>query len=98
MATAREAHMRSMARLMEVGRMRLDGKTIKQIAEHYGLSTSYIHMLTKKFERVTTPRYIDNKYINPFSGYMRKEESKELTHIKDWLEFLTEAPYDNTTN
>lgn len=83
MATAREAHMRRIARLMAVGRMRLDGKTPKQIATHYGLSTSYVYMLLNQFDRYTTP------HPSKLSRYMRDEEAKELTHIKDWLEFLT---------
>ena len=93
MATAREAHMRRMQRLMEVGRMHLDGKSTKQIAEHYGFSPSYAYMLTKQFNRYTTPQG-----VGKLSRYMSDKESEELTHIKDWLEFLTEAPYDNTTN
>jgi len=84
--------MKRMARLMEIGRMHMDGKTPKQIAEHYKLSVSYIYMLLGSFERVTTPRYINNKYVNPYSAYMRKEEMKELSHIKDWLEFLAKEP------
>lgn len=86
MATAREAHMRRMARLMEIGRMHMDGKTSKQIAEHYGVSKSYVYMLLKQFERYTTPNR------NKLSRYMRDEEAKELMHIKDWLEFLTKEP------
>ncbi len=86
MATAREAHMRKMSRLMELGRMHLDGKTAKQIAEHYGFSRSYVYMLLNQFERYTTPNR------NKLSRYMRDEEAKELMHIKDWLEFLTKEP------
>jgi hypothetical protein len=88
MATARELHMKRMARLMDLGRMHLDGKTVRQIAEHYGFSTSYARMLIHQFKLVCVPQYINNKHINPFSKYMRKEELKELAHIKDWLEFL----------
>ena len=86
MATAREAHMRRVSRLMELGRMHLDGKTAKQIAEHYGLSMSYVYMLLKQFNRHTTPQ------VSKLSRYMRDEEAKELMHIKDWLEFLTKEP------
>lgn len=74
--------MKRMARLMEVGRMHMDGKTPKQIAEHYGLSVSYIYMLLGQFERYTTPQ------VSKLSRYMGDQECRELMHIKDWLEFL----------
>jgi transposase len=78
-----------MARLMKIGRMHLDGKTPAEIAEHFGFSRSYAYSLLKHFDRVTTPRYINHRNVNPFSNYMKKEECKELMHIKDWLEFLS---------
>ena len=89
MATAREAHMRRMARLMEVGRMHLDGKTVKQIAEHYNFSPSYARMLVEQFERATTPQG-----VGKLSRYMADAEAKELEHIKDWLEFLAAVNID----
>ena len=79
--------MRRIARLMELGRMRLDGKTFTQIAEHYNFSTSTARALFIQFERLTTA-----STANRISKYMAKEEAKELEHIRDWLEFLTKDP------
>ena len=96
MATAREAHMKSMARLMELGRMHLDGKTVKQIAEHYNFSPSYARLLVEQFECLTTAKNIGNmlKGGTKMSRYMAKEEAKELEHIRDWLEFLAAVNID----
>ena len=84
MATAREAHMKRMARLMELGRMHLDGKTTHEIADYFKISHSNVYMLVKSFNWVTTPQG-----VRKLSRYMRDQESKELENIKDWLEFLT---------
>ena len=84
MATAREAHMASMDRLMKLGRMHLDGKTTREIADHFNISPTYVYMLVKSFNRTTTP-----EGVRKLSRYMSDQESKELKNIKDWLEFLT---------
>ena len=88
MATARDAHMRRIARLMELGRMRLDGKTFAQIATHYGISQSYAYMLYKQFDRLTS-----SKSVHRLSRYMKDAEAKELEQIKDWLEFLAKEDW-----
>jgi transposase len=84
MATAREAHMTSMDRLMKLGRMHLDGKTTREIADHFKINPTYVYMLVKSFNRLTTP-----EGVGKLSRYMSDQESKELENIKDWLEFLT---------
>ena len=80
--------MRRMARLMEVGRMRMDGKSFAQIAAHYNFSPSYARMLVEQFERLTTPQG-----VGKLSRYMKDAEAKELEHIKDWLEFLAKEEW-----
>jgi transposase len=89
MATARESHMQSIKRLMEIGKMRKDGASVSEISKRYGVSISRVYMLLKEFNFSTSvEQFRYRKY--QFSHYMKKEESKELMHIKDWLEFLTE--------
>ena len=89
MATARESHMQSINRLMEIGKMRKDGASVEEIAKRHGVSTVWVYSLLKQFDFITSVEQF--KYRRPqLSHYMKKEESKELTHIKDWLEFLTE--------
>ncbi len=89
MATARESHMRSIKRVMEIGKMRKDGASVAEITNRYGVSTARAYYLLKEFDFVTSvEQFRYRKY--QFSHYMKKEESKELMHIKDWLEFLTE--------
>ena len=65
--------MRRIARLMELGRMRLDGKTFAQIATHYGISQSYAYMLYNQFDRLTS-----SKSVHRLSRYM-KDRSEEHT-------------------
>jgi len=89
MATARESHMKSIKRLMEVGKLYKDGVPVVEIAKQYGVSTVWAYDLIKQFNFITSVEQF--KYRKPqLSQYMKKEESKELMHIKDWLEFLTE--------
>lgn len=95
MATAREAHMRRIARVMEVGRMRLSGKTFAQIAQHYNFGRSYAYMLFRQFERLTTPKGVGRgRRAGELSRYMKGEEFKELEHIKDWLNFLAKEKWE----
>jgi len=91
MATARESHMKSIKRIMEVGKLYNDGVPVVEIAKQYGVSTAWAYDLIKQFNFITSvEQFKYRKY--QFSHYMKKEESKELMHIKDWLEFLTEEP------
>ena len=89
MATARESHMQSIKRLMEIGKMRKDGASVAEIASRYGVTTAWAYDLLKQFNFITSVEQFRYRKYH-FSRYMKKEESKELMHIKDWLEFLTE--------
>lgn len=89
MATARESHMKSIKRLMEVGKLYKDGVPVVEIAKQYGVSTTRIYGLIRQFDSITSVEQFRYRRYQ-FSHYMKKEESKELMHIKDWLEFLTE--------
>lgn len=89
MATARESHMKRINRLMEIGKMRKDGASAAEIADRYGISTSLVYSLLRQFNGVTSVEQFRYRKMQ-LSNYMKKEESKELMHIKDWLEFLTE--------
>lgn len=79
--------MKRIARLMRLGRMRLDGTPVVQIAEHFNIHPSYVYMLLRQFDRVTTP-----EGVGKLTRYMAREEAKELKHIEDWLEFLAKEP------
>ena len=88
MATARESHMRRIKRLMEIGNMRKAGVPVDEISKRYGITTLWVYKLLREFDFITSVEQF--RYSrNQFSRYMKKEESKELMHIKDWLEFLT---------
>lgn len=89
MATARESHMQSIKRLMEIGKMRKDGASVAEIADRYGVTTAWAYDLLKQFDSITSVEQFRYRKYH-FSHYMKKEESKELMHIRDWLEFLTE--------
>lgn len=69
--------------------MRKAGVSVDEISKSYGITTSWVYMLLREFDFITSVEQF--RYSrNQFSHYMKKEESKELMHIKDWLEFLTE--------
>jgi hypothetical protein len=86
MATAKERHEVGMARLMELGQLRLAGKSVRELASHYKISQVRVRQLLAKFHRITTP-----EGVGKWARYPSENESESLMPLYDSLRYWAGA-------